>query len=65
MLFRMRYKVLGGHTHVKVFAGEGTLRLAGVGNLVFRNEEWEEFRKNLNLFMLPGSDIEVVQEVAD
>lgn len=43
-VFRFRYKVQGGHTHVRVFAGKsfnGTLGKAG--DLAFRNEEWEDF----------------------
>ena len=42
--FKLRYKVLGGHTHVRLFSGT---RLDGTfgknGDLIFRNEEWEEF----------------------
>jgi len=42
MTFRLRYQVLGGHTHVRVFAGEGQT-LGKCGDLIFRNEEWEAF----------------------
>ena len=62
MLFRLSYRVLGGHTHVRVFAGQGTLSLGACGNLVFRNEEWTAFQENLFRFMQAGSDIEVVPE---
>jgi len=65
MLFRMCYQVLGGHTHVRVFAGEGTLSLGHCGELAFRNEEWTAFQQNLYRFMQPGSDIEVVQEACE
>ena len=61
-LFRLRYEVRGGHTRVSVFAGKGSLSLYKCGELVFYNEEWEEFQKNLFRFMLPGSDIEVLKE---
>lgn len=60
MLFRMKYEKLGGHVHVAVFAGKGTRTLGKCGDLVFREEEWEEFQKNLFQFLMPGSDIEVV-----
>jgi hypothetical protein len=62
MLFRLRFQELGAHTHVRVFAGKGTFTLAKCGDLVFRNEEWAEFQKNLYRFMEAGSDIEVVPE---
>lgn len=35
------YKVLGGHTHVRVFMNGGKC-----GDLVFRNEEWEQVRSH-------------------
>ena len=62
MLFRFRYRVAAGHTHVRVFAGEGTLCLGHCGELTFRNEEWVGLQKNLYRFMQPGSDIEVVED---
>jgi len=43
MIFRLRYKILGGHTHIRVFAGQGETSLGKCGDLVFRNEEWVEF----------------------
>lgn len=60
MKFRLRYEVLGGHTHVRFFAGRGAT-LALCGTLVFRNEEWEEFLKQTgrtNIEVLP-EDISV------
>ena len=42
MKFRMYYRILGGHTHVRVFAGKGET-LGKCGDLVFRNEEWDAF----------------------
>lgn len=43
--FRFHYYVQGGHTHVRVFAGVARTgaTLGSAGNLVFRNEEWEDF----------------------
>ncbi len=35
------YKVLGGHTHVRVF-----MNGAKCGDLCFRNEEWEQIRRD-------------------
>jgi hypothetical protein len=40
-MFRFRYETLGAHTHVRVFAGTGTL--GKCGDLVFRAEEWQKF----------------------
>jgi len=47
MIFRLRYKILGGHTHIRVFAGQGEASLGKCGDLVFRNEEWELFKQSL------------------
>lgn len=47
-IFRLRHETLGGHTHVRVFAGTGpTLGLCGT--LTFRNEEWEDLASLLSL----------------
>lgn len=37
---RYRYRLLGGHAHVRVFAGKDFDHLAKCGDLVFRLEEW-------------------------
>lgn len=37
---RYRYRLLGGHAHVRVFAGKDFDHLAKCGSLVFRLEEW-------------------------
>lgn len=55
-LFKLYAEVLGGHTHVRVFAGKGTLSLGLAGTLVFRNEEWEDFKAFCNR---PGN-VEIV-----
>lgn len=57
-LFRMRYRVEGGHTHVRVFAGKGSFSLGKCGDLVFRNEEWVELHEHLDR---PGP-IEILAE---
>ena len=48
--FRFRYEVAGGHTHVRVFAGDtlsAGATLGKCGDLVFRNEEWGQFRQQV------------------
>lgn len=57
--FRFRYEVAGGHTHVRVFAGDSvsvSATLGKCGDLCFRNEEWEQFMKQFkhsNVEFLP------------
>lgn len=46
-LFRVRWELLGGHVHMRVFAGKGTLSLGLAGTLVMRLEEFEDFRREL------------------
>jgi hypothetical protein len=50
-LFRLRYEELGGHTHVRVFAGNNEAALGKCGNLVFQNHEWS------NLLGLLATDL--------
>lgn len=57
-LFRFRYEVLGAHTHVRLFAGKGSLTLGLAGTFVLRNEEFEDLRRELGG---PGN-IEFVDE---
>lgn len=59
-LFRLKYEVLGGHTHVRVFAGKGSLSLGKCGDLCFRNEEWEDFKKELG--WPKAGNIEILEE---
>ncbi len=61
MLFRMRFEVLGGHTHVRFFAGGSAMSLGKCGDLTFRNEEWEAFVKELNRCP-PDRCIEILPE---
>ncbi len=60
-LFRLRWEVQGGHTHVRVFAGKGASSLGKCGDLVFRNEEWKDFLAELDR-RPPGGAIEILEE---
>jgi len=60
-LFRFKFKEEGAHTHVRVFAGKGTLSLGKCGDLVFRNEEWADFLAELDR-RPPGGTIEVIPD---
>lgn len=60
-LFRLRYKQLGGHTHVRLFAGKGNASLGKCGDLTMRNEEWADFLIELDR-RPPGGSIEIVAE---
>jgi hypothetical protein len=52
--FRVRWKKLGGHVHVRVFtAGRPALTHGKNGDLVFREDEWEAF---LRCFQDRGDD---------
>lgn len=53
------FKVLGGHTHVRVFMNH-----AKCGDLCFRNEEFKELRNRFGETILGFSDymIEFVEE---
>lgn len=44
---RLRFKQVGGHTHVRVFCGEQGFTLAKCGELTFRNDEWDDIQKLL------------------
>ena len=41
MKFKVYFKILGGHVHARLFVNG-----AKSGDLVFRIDEWPEFRKN-------------------
>src|ERR1700693_2011776 len=60
-LFRFRFTQAGAHTHVKVFAGKGTLSLGNCGDLVLRNEEWADFLAELDR-RPPGGTIEMFND---
>lgn len=61
IFFKLRYEVLGGHTHVRLFSStnsiSGTFRKNG--DLIFRNEEWEEFlRQFKDAIVIPEDEME-------
>lgn len=60
-LFRVRWELLGGHVHMRVFAGKGSGTLGLCGNLVMRQEEFEDFRHET---YAPGN-VEFVEEERD
>ena len=44
MHFKVLYKKLGGHVHVRLFSAPAANQTHGKnGDLVFREEEWEPF----------------------
>jgi len=47
MLFRIRYKTLGEHTHCRMFAGPNENALGLTGTVIFRNEEFAQFESML------------------
>jgi hypothetical protein len=53
---RFRYRVRGGHTHIRVYGAMEGKTPSKCGDLIFRNEEWEEFRKLLD------PSVQVVEE---
>lgn len=58
MIFRFRYLVQGGHTHVRLFAGRSEASLGKCGDLAMRNEEWELFK---NSFVEPADSTVEIQ----
>lgn len=67
--FRFRYEVAGGHTHVRLFAGEGLgFTLGKCGDLTFRNDEWSDFSRAINALSdvpnFAGAAFEIVPEEA-
>lgn len=58
MVFRLRYKVLGGHVHCRMFqANSHTFEKNG--DLVFDERSWLDFRERME-----RADVEVVPELA-
>lgn len=47
MLFRLRYQIQGGHTHIRLFAGRSEAALGCAGTFVLRNEEFQQLHKDL------------------
>jgi hypothetical protein len=60
-IFRLRYEELGGHTHIRVFAGTGPASLGLCGTLVMRNEEWDKFTR----VVAASRNVEVLPESGD
>jgi hypothetical protein len=48
-VIKLRYEVLGGHVHAKVFVGPRPEELALSGNLVMTAREWQDFEGALLL----------------
>lgn len=61
-LFRLKHETCGGHVHVRVFAGKGTLTLANCGTLVMRVDEWKDFVNEMHIGQYGGGSIEIVSE---
>lgn len=45
--FRIYFQILGGHTHIKVFAGPARGTLGSCGDLSMSNQEFHVLRKAL------------------
>lgn len=48
MIFRIYWKKLGDHVHMRVFGGKQEGNLGKCGDLVMRIHEFEEFAKRLD-----------------
>jgi len=46
-VFKYRFKELGEHMHVSLFAGVDFDHLALCGKLIFRLQEWNDFKGSL------------------
>lgn len=44
---RVYYRVLGGHTHIRVFTGKTGFTLGKAGDLCMTNEEFEAWKNNV------------------
>lgn len=57
--FKLRYKILGGYTHVRLFSSANPNGNFGKnGDLIFRNEEWEEFLRQFQKAVVIPEDTE-------
>ena len=54
------YKVMGGHTHVRVFMNGGKC-----GDLCFRNEEFDRIREHYALLNPRGWLLQFIEEKED
>ena len=49
MIIRIRYRLLGGHVHCRVFTGKAkNMTFAKVGDLIFSQDEWDDVRDQLH-----------------
>jgi hypothetical protein len=62
-LFRFRYRLVGIHVRIAVWAGKGNSSLGKCGDLVMRPEEWQDFLAELAR-RPPGGSIEVIDDNA-
>jgi hypothetical protein len=58
MIFRFYHETLGGHVHIRLFAGKKEGALGKCGDLTMRVEEFKEFKEELIL----QAQIEFVKE---
>ena len=56
-MMKWYYKVMGGHTHVRVF-----MNGAKCGDLVFRNEEFDEINPKVTPQRLWSVEIEFIED---
>lgn len=57
MIFRIYHKQLGQHVHMRVFSGGSNKALAKCGNLVMREEEFQQWRR----WLLPR--VQFIEEI--
>lgn len=55
--FRIYYETLGGHVHMRVFAGEGTGAFANAGTLVLRQQEFDDLT-----WMVHSANVKFINE---
>lgn len=48
LIVRIRHKLLGGHVHMRVFVGRTIYSLGLAGNLVMREDEFEQFKRAMD-----------------
>ena len=58
--FRLYYKILDDHTHVRIFSGKNPQGAFGKnGDMIFKNEEWQQFLYRIkDMEILPEDDRE-------
>lgn len=53
MIFKFKYKRLGGHVHCDLFSGVSVNALGKNGTLIFREEEWEKWEESVLFRLAP------------